>query len=601
MDRDSVAPDNGKTLTRLLAPNRLRRQAGDRFFDRGEAYFAEGAVRSLQPDDRGDQGDQGIRAVVQGTRRYRVRLWAEDGVLGHDCTCPLGRDDAFCKHCVAAGLAWHAGGQIARSDAADDADIAPQEVDLRAYLLELDKEDLVSLLVDQADEDERLHRRLTLRAAQAVPGSTAVSVWKRTFDEAVSTDDFVHYSGAYDYASGIEDVIESLEDFLRNGQAEKVIGLAEHGLDELEECLEYVDDSDGWMGGLLARLQALHLDACRRARPDPVELAERLFEAEMDSSYDTFHRAAFVYADVLGEAGLARYRALAETDWAKVKALKPGEDDPNLYGSRFRITSIMEALAEAAGDLEALVAVKSRDLSSPYAFLRIANLYRETGDPDRALEWAERGWQAFPGPRQDDRLRAFLAEAYQGRGRRDEAMALIWDGFAEYPCLDAYRQLERHGRRARQWPAWREKALAEVRRHISEDTTAPPGRASWGRAETRDRSLLVEIFLHESDPEAAWREAEAGGCSNGLWLELAKRREKSHPEDSVRIYEARVTALLRNTGDRVYQEAVANLRRIKALLAGCGKEAAFQALLADIRATHRRKRNLMKMLDRESW
>ncbi len=595
METDPVSPNNAKNLARLLTPKRLRQLAGDRYFDRGEAYFAEGALRSLQLTD------QGIKAVVQGTRRYRVRLWAQSDEIKHDCTCPVGRDGAFCKHCVAVGLGWHAGVQIAGSNTADDAKPGSEEVDLRAYLLKLDKEDLVSVLVDQADEDERLHRRLTLRAAQAAPGSADLSAWKQAFGEALGTDDFVYYREAYDYASGIEEVIESLEDFLRNGQAEKVIGLAEYGLDELEECLGHVNDSDGWMGGLLARLQELHLDACRRAWPDPMELAARLFEAEMDSCHDTFHRAALVYAEVLGEAGLTRYRALAEADWAKVRALGPDEEDHERYGRRFRITSIMEALAEAAGDLEALVAVKSRDLSMPYVFLQIASLYQEAGDADRALDWAERGWQAFPGPRRDERLRAFLAEAYQGRGRQDEAMALIWEGFAEYPRLDTYRQLERHGRRARQWPIWREKALAEIRRRVSEKTTAPPGRGSWGRAPPRDRSLLVEISLHEGDAEAAWREAEAGGCSNGLWLELAKRRETTHPDDSVGVYKAHVTALLHNTGDRVYQEAVGTLEKIRAILARTGKEAAFRPLMAEVRATQRRKRKLMQMLDRKGW
>jgi uncharacterized Zn finger protein len=34
-----------------------------------------------------------------------VRLWAEDGLV-FSCDCPLGLDGEFCKHCVAAGLAW---------------------------------------------------------------------------------------------------------------------------------------------------------------------------------------------------------------------------------------------------------------------------------------------------------------------------------------------------------------------------------------------------------------------------------------------------------------------------------------------------------------
>jgi hypothetical protein len=370
-----MAPADVKALSDIVTLKLLRRMAGERFFARGEAYFAAGAVRSL----RAYEG--GIKAVVQGTRRYRVHLWAEDGEPGYGCSCPVGHEGEFCKHCVAVGLALHAGGQRAGAGPSEDAGPAFGEADVRAYLSRLDKEELVSLLLEQADGDERLHRRLTLQAARATSGTAPSSAWKGALADALGTDDFIEFREAYDYACGIEEVIETLEDFLRDGQAAKVIGLAEHGIAELERSLEHVDDSDGWLGGLLDRLQELHLEACRQARPEPVELAERLFEAEMESSFDAFHRAALVYGDVLGETGLAAYRRLAEAEWAKVPALAPGEDDANRYGQRFRITSIMEALAQADGDLEALVAVKSRDLSLPHDFLEIASFIRKPETP----------------------------------------------------------------------------------------------------------------------------------------------------------------------------------------------------------------------------
>ncbi|NNG05291.1 MAG: hypothetical protein HKM95_14500 [Inquilinus sp.] len=132
----------------------------------------------------------------------------------------------------------------------------------------------------------------------------------------------------------------------------------------------------------------------------------------MESDYDVFHGAVFVYADILGKTGISAYRRLAEADWAKVPALARGDEDPNRYGQRYRITSIMEALARASDDFDGLVAVKSRDLSSPDAFLRLAQLHQESGQPDQALDWAERGWRSFPGTRRDKRLRAFIADAY---------------------------------------------------------------------------------------------------------------------------------------------------------------------------------------------
>lgn len=528
----------------ITAPDlaKIRRLAGERFFARGEAYFAEGAVRTLRR-----QG-HGVEARVVGTRTYRVRLWWADGELEYDCSCPVGRDGAFCKHCVAVGLVWNAGGA---DDLSAEAAGGVDEEDLRAYLQGLDRETLASLLLDHAEENERLHRKLMVRAAQAADPPTEISVWKDAFAEALQTDDFVSYHEAFDYARGIEEVIDSLEDMLQRGQADGVIQLAEYGLAEIEEVIGEMDDSDGRMGGLLHRLQELHVEACRAARPDPAELAERLFEQEMESDFDVFHRAAETYADVLGKAGLATYRRLAEADWAKVRPLGPGETDPDRYGRRFRITSIMEAIAGTDGDLDALAAIKSRDLSLPYSFLKTAELYRDAGKPELALEWAERGWQAFPETDQDDRLRAFLADAYHARGRHDDAIGLAWRAFAASPRLETYRQLEKRAKRARQWPTWRKKALARVRESLAHERGPTPTQPAWQRNTSKDRSLLVEIFLHENDVEAAWHEAETGGCSPRLWRVLAERLEKSRPADSIRIYRAHITALLRDTGNGV--------------------------------------------------
>lgn len=64
----------------------------------------------------------------------------------------------------------------------------------------------------------------------------------------------------------------------------------------------------------------------------------------------------------------------------------------------------LENIAELSGDVEALVAVKLRDLSDAWHYLGIAEIYRKHRQRDQVLEWAERGVQAFPN-KADDRLR----------------------------------------------------------------------------------------------------------------------------------------------------------------------------------------------------
>jgi hypothetical protein len=311
-------------------------------------------------------------------------------------------------------------------------------------------------------KDDHLRQSLFIKAAKKSAKRLDLGAYRRAIDVAVESDGFVDYRNAYEYASDIEAVIDSVEELLKEGYAAEVLELAEHALNAVEEAMGSVDDSDGHMGGILARLQGLHHRACKKAKADPSAGPATL-------RMGTTHRLHILwcgrYASILGAKGLTVYRTLAEGEWAKVPALKPGQDDSEKYGKRFRITHIMEALARQTGDVEAVVAVKKRDLSLAYHYLEIAETYKSARQHDR-LEWAERGVKTFP-ERTDSRLREFLAEEYHRRKRHDEAMALIWAEFTESTSLEQYKKLKTHAERIEQWESWREKALDYLRSEIA--------------------------------------------------------------------------------------------------------------------------------------
>jgi hypothetical protein len=56
-----------------------------------------------------------------------------------------------------------------------------------------------------------------------------------------------------------------------------------------------------------------------------------------------------------------------------------------------RIAHMMEILAGTSGDVDAVVAVLSRDRSSPYQYVRIAERYRAAARFTDGLDWAVRG------------------------------------------------------------------------------------------------------------------------------------------------------------------------------------------------------------------
>lgn len=557
-------------IASLTNPKALRRIAGDTYFARGKAYFAQGAVSRIR------WTGHGIRAEVDGTRRYRVRLSVDDDYLDHDCSCPLGDDGLFCKHRVAAALAWHdkridlnVGGE---GDGVNGA--------IRRYLQGLDKDALIELVLESCKVDDHLQMQLSIRAE---PASTGAKRWKEALADALPTEE---YYGDAD-VEALNELALALEVMLDAGHTTTVIGLTRYGIREVNETVEYNEKADD-LFDFAGEMFTLHLRACRAAPPDPEDLAEWLFECQFDTEYVQPANALHDYAEELGDTGLAAYRKLAEQTWATIPPRRPGRTDEGSSRYRWAITRIMEELAHATGNLEDRVAVLSRDLSSPANYLKIAQLYSDAADHARALQWAERGWRVLPPGWPAEPLRLFLVGAYRQAGRHDDALVLTWENYAMAPSLPAYRELEDIACSAGQWPDWRRKALDLVRSQSS-------------AVRLDGNSMLVEIHLYEEDPETAWSAARDGGCSDHLWLRLAEARARDHPVESLAVYRNHIDRLLTEPGRYAYEQTVRLLHTMLAVYEQAGMDEDFHVVLVEIRATHRRKRNLMAMLKEHGW
>ena len=92
---------------------------------------------------------------------------------------------------------------------------------------------------------------------------------QRAFDAAVEVEGYVDYREAFDWARGVDDAIDSIEQLLDDGQATAAIEVCESALQSLLAAIESVDDSGGEFGGLSDRLQDIHYRACRAAASSP--------------------------------------------------------------------------------------------------------------------------------------------------------------------------------------------------------------------------------------------------------------------------------------------------------------------------------------------
>lgn len=575
-------------LKELIAPKNLRALAGGRSFMRGEEYFDEGAVGPVS------EKSGVISAKVHGTRTYDVRLKVIRGKnaqaeLDYTCTCPVGQDGDFCKHCVALGLAW-----LGKTDDIEEAEFSEPSAsttskkisddDIRSWLESQDTKIILDMLMAQLATDEQLREELVLKITKEKAVGIELDAYRKGLRSAFHTSGFVDYYNMGDFTDGINDALNSLDRLLDEGFALEAMQLCEYAIELADDALQSCDDSDGHFGDLADRLATLHLEACEAARPDPVELAGRLFAFEMKGSdLDFCYGAVGDYDDILGSTGLAEYRRLAEAEWAR--STKDGSTPSRT------ISRIMESLARADGNVDALIAIKQRKLDLAYYYLEIAQICREAKRSDDALLWAEKGVQAFP-KNTDTRLLDFLAEEYHTRRRYDEAYQCYWTQFADREGLQQYIKLMDYAKNINREQAVREEALAFVRKQIDKEKSETRGK--W--ALPVDHSRLVEIFLWERNTDAAWDEASCGGCSDHFWLKLAAVREKDHPADAVPVYQRMVEPIILRMKNDAYEEATRMVKHIGELMHGLGRQAEFAAYLADVKLRHKPKRNLMKLL-----
>jgi uncharacterized Zn finger protein len=551
----------------VLTATRILEEAGEAAFEKGEEYFRRERVGDLRFD-----GER-LSGVVVGTRRYQVKFRTVTDGLVATCSCPLGLAGVFCKHCAALGIAF-----IARSVDGGSATAGTPEAKLRQYLGTLPKERLIEVVLDSASTHQDIQERLELRAALAGAKGPDTSGVSKALDRALRSRRFIEYREMPEFARRADEAIELVEEVLSAGHAGSAVVLAERGLRHLEKTIGNADDSDGYFRGLFSALTDLHARACLAAGEDPGELAKRLYEWGLKSRWEVFMSAPFTHGAALGEAGLARYRALAEEEWRK----SPKDDSSRCWQANFLLDQVLEAL----GDVDARVMLRSGDLDSSYRYSEISRILDEAGRPGDAIRWAEDGIAAFPDGR-DGRLERLLVDLLVKSGDAARACTVAWRLFRRDPSLENYFMLRYTIGEGEQWAKCRSEALELVRGFIMDSNAR------------RDSSLLVEIFIKEGDAEAAWNEAQRGGCDRLLWANLAELRQKDHPQDAIDVRWRLLEAELSGSNARSYPRIVRELAVIRRLAAGIGGEMAFAERLGALRKQHRLKKSFIAQLDEE--
>jgi uncharacterized Zn finger protein len=545
----------------------LRDLAGQTSFARGQVYHRDGNVQILAIEPAR------VVARVTGTEDYRTVVTGHGARIDGECSCRAFEDRGFCKHMVAVAFAANAAGGGAEANGVGALSR------IRDHLKKRGTDALVEMIVDLAERDLGLFRKLDIAAAfDHADDKTLETRLRKAVDKVTHTGGYVDYRAASAWAAGIEATLDSISDLVTSGRADLAFRVVEHAIDRIERAMGAVDDSDGHCGALMHRARDIHLAAACATMPEPLKFARNLFAREMEDEYGIFDGAATLYADVLGEQGLAEYRRLATEAWQQPAAARAGaRDDDERPGNSYALMRILDLFAERDGDVETRIALRARDLSSAWDYLQLAEFCLAQGRADEALRRAEEGLWVFEDGRPREELVLLAAKLLSKAGRKEDAEAQLWRAFEKAPSLELYTALAKSG------DAARERAVTSLQAKLADEDRNP-----WSHR----TELLIEILIKQKQFKAAWAIVGERRVALDTRQDLARASEATHLKEALQVYVERVEQLASPGGNRAYAEAAKLIAHMAKLRSGTEQSAYMTAL----RARHGRKRNFMKLL-----
>lgn len=331
---------------------------------------------------------------------------------------------------------------------------SPSKTTLNAQnLAAMGAERLAALLMDLADGDAALKRRLRLELAGTASPKEAAREIRKRLGQLARSRTFVERHQMRALASDLETQRRAILEVGKSDPTDaldlmwQLMGLAGSVHDRS-------DDSDGRVGDVFRTACQDLAPLAVAAKPDPAVLAERVYEARLDNGYGQFDGLIEALAPILGPKGLAhlkqRFEALAKVPppqlaekdrraigWGMGGALYADEMETRARASAIRLG--LQEIADAEGDVDAFIAqYDAAARMKPGIAAEIAIRLVAAGRAEEALgyvlspDYNEGGWPHFDF--EDARI-----TVHEAVGDRGAAQATRWSVFERALSIDHLR------------------------------------------------------------------------------------------------------------------------------------------------------------------
>jgi hypothetical protein len=388
-----------------------------------------------------------------------------------------------------------------------------------------------------------------------------------------SRGDLHRWSAANAHGHNMHEAIDILEQDATATPAERYT-VTHKALASAIKVIARADDSSGIIGDACRRLLELHPRAAAAAQVKPAKLIDWMIKFQFDDNdVDYFELDVAAYADALGDAGVATYRARLADLEAGLGPRPSREDRWQASNSHawFTLDWNAKRLAVLDRDFDAIIRTHLGDRKVAAWFTDTAEAFEEIGEYDLAIDWARQATEFGLGHQSITAARhwAKLIDTHRPAQSLDTRVFL----FRRWPNASTASEL--HGTAGDTWPTYRDEVLKGLSRQPYDAVT-----------------FTIDTL---NDPQAAWDLAhDLGLDSDHGWAHLANAYGKIDPLAVLPIHERLVRNELTHTGTEHYRRAAARLAAMRTLAPTTDSVAWVDALVSELREEHRRRPRLQQ-------
>ncbi len=583
-----------------LSEATIRRYASASSLERGESYYRAGAVVAVT------QRGQTLRAEVEGSEveSYDIRLtFDKGGLISVACSCPY-TASGWCKHIVATLLVCQHQPEAIEARPTLDAMIEPlHPQQLRALIQELvaEQPNLVETIdrhmAQMTDEAEPQVSAPTPRHTSVDPAPirrevrqilrNAVQGWESGWDDDTLSED-------------IQVLINKAQDFTARGDSSNAMVILEaitaSCVADWDDVGDYGADSDEVVAALdQAWAEAILSTDLSTAENNQLQAQLSTWQKQLSGTFE------------ISQAALHQgwgYPPLQRVFEGEITELGAWDDEAPDYADdlaliRLRILERQERfqdylnLAQAEGQTElyltmlgrlgevdtAMTAAQTQMMTSEEAYA-LAQVLREQGAVDQALDIARTGLELAGAPYQRCRLADWTSELAEGLGEPTLALAARITAFKANPSFGDYQKAEELS-----GDAW-----SSVRADLINSLS---NQRSWDAADAK-----VDIFLHEGLIDNAITAVKDFYYRSHLVQRVMDAAMAQRPEWVIEQACSQAEAIMNAGKANAYHHAIEWLEKARDAYLASDQQATWTAYRSQLMQTHRRKHKLMGMLAR---